>query len=74
MDDAQLRKALTGGVLLGAEQAMTKLFAAHHEDRSEGQTHRHRTEEALLEIILSAEDMLGLIEQLGQTNHRGHGS
>ena len=74
MDEGALRKALTGGVLLGAEQAMTKLFATHHEDRSEGQTHRHRTEEALLEIILSAGELLALIEQMDQPNHRSHGS
>jgi hypothetical protein len=63
MIDPALRKALTDGVLLGAQQAAANLFKVYREQRSDLQQ-KERTEDGLIDIMLAAEEMLKLIEEL----------
>lgn len=63
MIDPALHKALTDGVLCGVQQAVANSFHVYRQGRAD-MTQHHRTEDALVEIVLVAEEMLKLIEQL----------
>jgi hypothetical protein len=63
MIDSALHKALTDGVLCGVQQAAANLFKVYREQRSDLQQ-KERTEDGLIDIMLAAEEMLKLIEEL----------
>jgi hypothetical protein len=63
MIDPALRKALAEGVLLGVQQDVAQCFIAYRKQCPDLQQHE-RTEDRLIDIVLVAEHMLKMIEQL----------
>ncbi|WLB66043.1 hypothetical protein QIH96_13125 [Bradyrhizobium japonicum] len=63
MIDPALREALAEGVLLGVRQDVAQCFVAYRKQCPD-LTGTERAEDRLIDIVLAAEHMLKLIEQL----------
>ena len=58
-----VRQAIFDGVMIGVRQQTVRIFDAYHHLRSD-MTQQHRAQDALLELVLAAEEMLKMAVDL----------
>jgi hypothetical protein len=59
----KIRQAIVDGVLLGVQQHVVTIFNNFHPLRND-LPQQHRAQEELIEVVLAAEEMLKMIEEL----------
>jgi hypothetical protein len=62
----KIKQTLADGVICGVREAAVASFNVYRQSRKEDAHQQERTANGLIEIVLSAEEMLELIEELGE--------